>query len=131
MARNRNTRTTNTITASRLINSGALAIAVLAVTQLVQRNSLDYPLLISLYLFGLSMPLSAASTILLALQGSTSPYPANSVYGAVTILIGCIATLAGIFCLFLHFNMYVGIVFLVSSFAAYRLYAWGMNKLAP
>jgi hypothetical protein len=131
MAQNRNTRTTNAITASRLINSGALAIAVVGVTQLVQRDTLDTPLLVSLYCFALSIPLSAASTILLALQGSASPYPANSHFGAVMILIGSVATLAGIFCLFWHFNLYAGIVFLVSSFAAYWLYRGGIKKLSP
>src|SRR5215217_2990188 len=49
----------------RAMYSGALGLSIIAVTQLIQRDVLDTPLLVSLYCFSITIPTMALAVYLL------------------------------------------------------------------
>jgi hypothetical protein len=111
----------------RLVYSGALAIAVVAVTQLLGRDpdELDPALSISIYCFAISMPLMAVGILLLTAETFPHRLKLSSLTGFVLVvgsIVGFFASLAGMFFLFWHFHPGAAVTFTFTTAVAYG--AW-------
>jgi len=103
------------------LNSGLLAIPVIAVIQLLQvpESSFDVPLIISVYVFAISIP-TLAIQVWAATRTATYSHLVTlreyspSLNRILNILgeLGRIAAMAGMICIFWHFSWIAGTMFL-------------------
>lgn len=106
------------ITFFRLLYSGALGIAVFALVQFLQLPNLDVSLTIGLYCFAISIPFTATGIVLLTQRSIDPPEFVTLVFN-VGGIVGLLASVLGMACLFWHFCPAVGIVFTIASISAY------------
>ena len=100
------------------ILTGALVgLGVIALVQMLSLQSLDVPLIVSVYSFAVSIPsLSAVFLCMMeeAKFGVTTHERISTVM-AILLAAGNLGTLIGISALFFHFATYAGIIFIASS----------------
>jgi len=109
----------------RAMYSGALGLSIIAVTQLIQRDVLDTPLLVSLYCFSITIPTMALAVYLLMVHSFEKFVRELSTTIRSIIGLGFLGSIVsffiGMFCLFLHFSIGAAIVFAVFSGAAFAI----------
>jgi hypothetical protein len=98
--------------ADRLIYAGLLGLSAASVIQLIEKETLPIPHLISVYLFALAIPLLAVGLITDFARRAGTPIPAwHDLIG----LAGASAAVLGLGALFFHFGLGVGLAFVVAS----------------
>jgi hypothetical protein len=99
---------------------GSAAASFLAVVQILTLPSLDTPLNISLFSFGISIPINIGiSTLMVRLPQAI---PARfALIGTINLLV----SLTGFAAIFWHFSWKIGIVFIISTSVAVFLYIRG------
>ncbi len=118
-------------TTNRAIFAGPLAIALVAVIQLIGVSTLDTPLVVGLYSFSVAIPLCAFGVFNI-LTESGCPYTVYPLYRNILEFVGVAGSFTGTTAIFWHFNWYMGMSFMLASglsVAAY-LHLYGKLKQA-
>jgi hypothetical protein len=111
---------------SRVVSTGALGIAVVAVTQSLQLgSSIEFPLRTSIVLFAVSLPLSATDLLLRTplSHGYTLPKWLERLSVRWLWALGGYASFMGVLFMFWHFSFTTCVVFGIASSLAYLLIA--------
>lgn len=105
----------------RLLFSGALGIAVLAVIECLQLrpDAFDAPLTVSLYCFAISVPLTATGIVLPTMGDKPVLQKLDAFIFYIGGRVGLSVSFLGMVCLFWHFFTAAGIIFAVFGLLAY------------
>jgi len=102
----------------RLLNSGTLGVGVVTVIQLLQLDSLDVPLWVSLVCFATSLPILSMSIFILSMELEHTRMPTKPLGVLVSGWAGPIISFIGIAAIFWHFHYLAGVLFIVISLGA-------------
>ena len=100
----------------RVIFVGLLGLAAATVTQVASRENLTAELDAAIYCFALAMPLLTGGLVSEYARQAGTPVPASQM---LVGLVGILAALGGLLCLFLHFATTAGVVFGVGCVLAF------------
>jgi hypothetical protein len=100
-----------------LMASGLAGVNVIAIVQLASTNTLSWPLTIGVFCFAVSIPLLAATVVVLS-EHEELPEMHQTFHYAVLLLGGSFLSLAGIAALFFHLNYAAGGAFLITVISA-------------
>jgi hypothetical protein len=101
----------------QLVLGGLIGVEAVAVIQLAALPSLDLPLTVVVYAFAFSLP-CLSMAILAQDYESEFDYAATPLYKDLADTLGMIGGVVGIFALFWHFSLMIGVAFIASSVLA-------------
>jgi hypothetical protein len=127
------------VSVDRVVSSGALAISVVTLTQLVQvEPHLGVALTVSLYCFAVSIPLTALDLVFMAVRLDRKRYQApvlssrdRFIYDNMIGVVGTIAAWIGTIAVFAYFSALAAIVYGIVGLSAFSYAMYCVLRYLP